>query len=319
MKGRNYIKCFFALVICSMVLFVSACVPRLAPLEEGTYLGKAEWEIESMPFPNMKLVFSEIDEEAFDEAEGLNVVNIVASYGEQKYYSFNLYVFLREENDFVQIDVVDLKKEETKWLYQGVTADSAKNYGIISIEFWVAPYQPIQYSWFTVTIRMEVDESEKTIDEPNDIQKYCYYDYRLIQNSHSPEEVTYLWETAFYIENVLFSDMKLVLTEIDKKTFDEAEGVNVICDEASSKRLKYFSFELYVFIEEENDFFKIDIIDFRQPKGTPQYCCETVDSQESFGITSLMWHGSIIDVDIKISDEMPFMHGTYWFSPIMDS
>ncbi|MDE5547857.1 MAG: hypothetical protein K2J30_02555 [Clostridia bacterium] len=307
MKERKYIKCFFALLICSLMLFVSACTPRLKPLTGGTFVWEKLSEMEEMPFSNMKLVFSEIDEETFHEAEGVNVICDEASLAEQKYYSFDLYVFLEDENEFFQIDVVDLKKEETKWWYCGVTADSAKSYGIVSIKFWVVSNYPTQYSWLAVTIRMEVDESEKPIDEPFEFNNYRDYDYDLEQYAYSSTEGTYLWAELLEMERVPFQNVKLVLTEIDKKTFDEAEGVNVICDVASPRRLKYFSFELYVFIEEENDFFKIDIVNFEKYPGMRFYRCKTLDSLNAYGVVDLdcsfRSHNILMGISVKTVDD----------------
>jgi len=146
LKPKKIFSCFCVLAVCVCMLFVSACRHDPKPLVEGTYLWENVLKIQEMPFPRIKLDLAEIDKEAFDEAEGVNVgcADLTPQDSTEKesiaqeltYFSFRLYVFLEEENDYVQIDVVNFKQVEGRRRYQFDTADSSKSYGITDMDFY---------------------------------------------------------------------------------------------------------------------------------------------------------------------------------------
>ncbi len=89
-------------------------------------------------------------------------------------------------------------------------------------------------------------------------------------------------------EDWAFSEIKLNLNNIDRKTYSEASGVNVICDATKSGDDRYFSFELYVYVDELGEYCKIDLADFHCQKGASQtYYCYPIDRKASYNISAV--------------------------------
>lgn len=298
MKPKKFFSCICVLAVCVSVLFVSACRHDPEPLVEGTYLWENVLITQEMPFSNVKLNLAEIDKEAFDEAEGVNVgcADLTERESTEQepteqpsaqvltYFSFELYVFAEEENDYVQIDVVNFKQVEGSWWYQIDTVDPSKSYGITDMEFYSvsnAPTNPIPFSWLSLKFHIENDSGGA--QEANQ----AWIDYNLRPSSDPLEKGTYYWEIIVENQEAPFSNVKLVLAEIDKEAFEQADGVNVILDESPSATRKYYSFELYVFVEEVNDFIPIDIVGFKNAEATPVYFCQTVNPSGSNGIMEI--------------------------------
>lgn len=297
MKPKKIFSCFCVLAVCVCMLFVSACRHDPKPLVEGTYLWENVLKIQEMPFSQIKLDLAEIDKEAFDEAEGVNVgcADLSSQDSTEKepiaqeltYFSFRLYVFLEEENDYVQIDVVNFKQMEEGISNHFDTLDSSKSYGITDMEFYSVlndPADSVPFSWLSLKFCMQTD--------PDGAQEasQAWFDYDLRPSPDPLEKGTYYWDNVLQIQKAPFSNVKLVLAEIDKEAFEQSEGINVIFDESPSAVRKYYSFKLYVFAEEVSDFVLIDIVGFEQQTGSPYYRCETVEPSKSYGITDITFH-----------------------------
>lgn len=298
MKPKKIFSCFCVLAVCICVLFVSACGPRLYPIAKGTYLWENVLKIQEMPFSNVKLDLAEIDKEAFDEAEGVNVgcadlaprepteqgptVQPIAQ--ELTYFSFELCVFAEAENAYVQIDVVNFKQMEGGISNHFDTLDSSKSYGITDMEFYSVlndPADSVPFSWLSLKFYMQNDP-----DRAQEASQ-AWFEYDLRPSSDPLEKGTYYWDNVLQIQKAPFPNVKLVLSEIDKETFEQAEGVNVFFDESPSAKQKYYSFELYLFEKDVNDFVPIDIVGFDWQNGSTFYYCETVDPSKSYGIADI--------------------------------
>ena len=72
------------------------------------------------------------------------------------------------------------------------------------------------------------------------------------------------------IENPVFPKIKLELYHLNAQSYAEANGKNVICDVTQSGDEKYFSFDLYLYIEELNEYRKLDVNEFEYMGGSPQ-------------------------------------------------
>lgn len=300
MKPKKFFSCICVLAVCVSVLFVSACGPHLYPIAEGTYLWENVLKIQEMPFPQIKVKMMEIDKEAFDEAEWVNVgcadlapqgpteqgpaVQSIAQ--ELTYFSFELYVFDREDNVYIQINVANFREHEGTTFYRFDALDPLNGYNIAFVDL------SSEFNYFTRSKCLRVEIVFKNINEHKDEDPSWDYGYRndsytLAQNADSPTDGIYLWETVWDFQFMTFPNVKLVLTEIDKETFEQAEGVNVFLDESPSATRKYYSFELYAFVKEVNDFVLIDIVGFDWQNGSTFYDCKTVDPSKSYGIADI--------------------------------
>lgn len=89
------------------------------------------------------------------------------------------------------------------------------------------------------------------------------------------------------VDNEIISKMRLELYNIDRKTYLEANGVNVVCDFTKSGADKYFSFDLYLYVDELSEYCKIDLTDFKNENHTPTYYCYPADKDASYNISSI--------------------------------
>lgn len=89
------------------------------------------------------------------------------------------------------------------------------------------------------------------------------------------------------VDNDIISKFKLELYHIDKQTYSEANGVNVVCDFTKSGADQYFSFDLYLFVNESDQYCKIDLTDFEHLSQAPTYFCNPADKEASFNISSI--------------------------------
>ncbi len=94
----------------------------------------------------------------------------------------------------------------------------------------------------------------------------CFHQYPLVSGDYISERV---------LENDYFSDAKFSLIEIDEKTYNEANFINVIKDRGSyndkknvRKNRKYYRFNLYIFVIPLDKFVQFDIGKFSYIDGT---------------------------------------------------
>ena len=93
--------------------------------------------------------------------------------------------------------------------------------------------------------------------------------------------------TANEVDNAIISKIRLELYNIDEQTYSEANGVNVVCDFTKSGADKYFSFDLYLFVNELDEYCKIDLTDFEHLSHAPTYFCNPVDKDASYNISGI--------------------------------
>ena len=90
------------------------------------------------------------------------------------------------------------------------------------------------------------------------------------------------------VDNEMFSKIKLELYQIDDEKYLSSKGINVIHDISITEYDKYFSFELYLYLNEINEYVKINLTDFYPDKGSPQiYYAYTIKGEENYNIESI--------------------------------
>ena len=90
------------------------------------------------------------------------------------------------------------------------------------------------------------------------------------------------------VDNELFSKIKLELYQIDDEKYLSSKGINVIQDISITEYDKYFSFKLYLYLNEINEYVKINLTDFYPDKGSPQvYYAYTIKGEENYNIESI--------------------------------
>lgn len=72
------------------------------------------------------------------------------------------------------------------------------------------------------------------------------------------------------VADAAFSKVKLELYNIDKQRYSKANGVNVICDVTKSGDEKYFSFDLYLYVDKLNEYRKVNVNELEYVGGSPQ-------------------------------------------------
>ena len=99
------------------------------------------------------------------------------------------------------------------------------------------------------------------------------------------------------VGNEIIPKIKLELHQIDEEKYISSNGINVIQDISITRYKKYFSFELYLYINNINDYVKINLTDFKPVLGAPQiYDISPVKDEENYNISfiSLMYNDTRI-------------------------
>ena len=90
------------------------------------------------------------------------------------------------------------------------------------------------------------------------------------------------------VDNNIFSKIKLELHQIDEEKYLSSNGVNVIRDISIIEYNKYFSFELYIYLDEVEEYKIINLNNFYPDEGSPQlYYAYTIKDNENYGITGI--------------------------------
>lgn len=81
------------------------------------------------------------------------------------------------------------------------------------------------------------------------------------------------------------TEVKLILTEIDVETFQNANGCNVIKAYDTRNKPYYYSFELFLYMDAYGDCLQVNVVAFEQQKGAPHtYYGKVNASQCNFGV-----------------------------------
>lgn len=87
------------------------------------------------------------------------------------------------------------------------------------------------------------------------------------------------------------SNIKLELRKIDKQTYDEAKKVNVVSDFTREQEDSYFSFNVYLFDVELNEYRHIDFLyKFDNGPHDPLYYFDAVSQEENYGIGGIIFY-----------------------------
>lgn len=99
----------------------------------------------------------------------------------------------------------------------------------------------------------------------------------------------YVSENDTRIAHDKIKKVKLVLKRIDKATFNEANGLNVVEDVTQKNEdKKYFSFELFFLFAESDNYVQINVTETKYNKGSPFYWCKAYYWSEYFSIDTTM-------------------------------
>lgn len=93
--------------------------------------------------------------------------------------------------------------------------------------------------------------------------------------------------TTNEVDNDIISKIRLELYNIDEQTYSKSNGVNVVCDFTKSGADKYFSFNLYLFVDELGEYCKIDLTNFEHLSHAPTYYCYPADKEVSSAISGI--------------------------------
>lgn len=89
------------------------------------------------------------------------------------------------------------------------------------------------------------------------------------------------------IEHEQIKTIKLVLKQIDKNEFDKANVSNVVEDRYQKNNdKKFFSFALYFFIKDVDDFVQVIVSNLVYENGTPDYSGQIFCETESYRLES---------------------------------
>lgn len=160
MKRANFIKSIFAVILCIALLFVSGCVPESTPFAEGVY--ESENDSGNPIISKVKLELKVIDEETFQNADGLNVICERISSEHIRYFSFELYVYLKETGAYQKLDVIGFEQQKgAPQTYYGELDASQENYGIAGFTFiYDEPFRILFYQdsqEFNYYIKLQTD------------------------------------------------------------------------------------------------------------------------------------------------------------------
>ncbi|MCH5142208.1 MAG: hypothetical protein J1G07_00620 [Clostridiales bacterium] len=89
------------------------------------------------------------------------------------------------------------------------------------------------------------------------------------------------------VDNDIISKIRLELYHIDEQTYLNANGVNVVWDFTKSGADQYFSFNLYLYVDELGEYCKMDLTDFKHSSHSPTYYCYPTDKDASYNINAI--------------------------------
>lgn len=146
---RKFNKLFIILGVILFSLFISGCQPKFDSFIAGEYVSTNE--VDNDIISKIKIELNHIDEQTYSEANGVNVVCDFTQSGADQYFSFNLYLFVDELDEYCKIDLTDFEHLSHSPTYYCCPADKDASYNISSITFWYAigPYD----KFFTVVIK----------------------------------------------------------------------------------------------------------------------------------------------------------------------
>lgn len=87
------------------------------------------------------------------------------------------------------------------------------------------------------------------------------------------------YESIDSTESYPISQAKYILKEITEETYNSANSVNVIEDYTYSNNHKYYSFDLFFFLDFSNSYIRIDTHSFKYVSGSPSLYKATLKYQ----------------------------------------
>ena len=103
------------------------------------------------------------------------------------------------------------------------------------------------------------------------------------------------------------SNVRLELRKIDKQTYDNAKKVNVVSDFTREQDDSYFSFNVYLFDVELNEYRHIDFLyKFDNRPEVPMYFFGTVDQENNYNIDGIIfeYRNSYLHISFNVAGDI---------------
>lgn len=141
---------------------------KYSSITEGEYISEIdENKVDKYPFSKLKLRIYNIDKQTYLDSNGINVFcDYTKGSNEQQYYSFELFLYVNELEDYLKINLPELEHiERCVQVYASSPVNSEDCFNIRSITFWYSrPYEVI-------------------IAQNNEHQSYDSYTYKITLNT----------------------------------------------------------------------------------------------------------------------------------------
>lgn len=142
-KFNAYIRLILltTLILTSISSLLSGCNAPKTPFIEGTYVTS---EVDgSCNISKLKLNLTEVDKDAFQNADGRNVIEAYVSAKESHYYAFELFLYVDDVGDYRQLDIIGFERQKgAPHTYYGRIESSQDDLGVSGFTFIYA--EPIQ-------------------------------------------------------------------------------------------------------------------------------------------------------------------------------
>lgn len=134
MSAIRKFSSFFIPSLILIAFFMGGCSPKFDSFIEGEYISTNE--VENDMISKIKLDLYHIDEQTYIEANGVNVVSDFTRSGEDQYFSFDLYFYIDELEEYRKIDLTNFEHESHAYTYYCYSVDKEASYQIYAITFW---------------------------------------------------------------------------------------------------------------------------------------------------------------------------------------
>lgn len=131
---KKYIRLFLFASIIFCIIVLSGCQLTLDNFVDGQYISINE--VNNEMFSKIKLELHQIDEEKYFSSNDINVIRDVSITEYNKYFSFELYVYLSKSDEYVKINLTNFFPDAgTPQIYYAYPIEDQENYNIESITF----------------------------------------------------------------------------------------------------------------------------------------------------------------------------------------
>ena len=285
---KRFSKIFILFGVIFFILCIGGCFrSRSYTLEEGEYFSvdssfghnsKKDDSLNSSGIENdsdifyskVKVQLCSINKQTYLNSNGINVIyDAIEETESLKYYSFSLHVYIDESDEFCKIDLAEFEcvqfgDPHIPPYYVTHPIDETNNCDIDEVQF---SYNTLQFrGWNIIIIKGEQSE---------------VYNLSKYSSITEGEYISEIDENK--VDKYPFSKLKLRIYNIDKQTYLDSNGINVFCDYTKgSNEQKYYSFELFLYINELEDYLKINLSELKHIEGNIQTYRTFLDNSELY-------------------------------------